>query len=83
MAKRHNGKYDKSNSLPFEISRSKIDLFLNALLVFTLKSFGIKRIDSPKFTLNETTDILFKRDFDNFRGKDFTHPYLINKGSTI
>ena len=24
--------------------------------------------------------ISFKRDFDNFRGKDITHPYLISKG---
>ena len=81
MAKRHNGKYDKSNSLPFEISRSKIDLFFECPACFYLeKVLGIKRIDGPKFTLNETTDHLFKRDFDNFRGKDFTHPYLINKG---
>ena len=41
---------------------------------------GIVFPSIPGFNINEATDILLKRDFDFYREKQESHPFLISKG---
>ena len=78
---RHRGTFNISNELPFELSRSKIEDYLACPACFYLEK--VKGVSFPSgipFLLNEATDVLFKRDFDRFRGKAVTHPFLENIG---
>ena len=68
--KRHRGKYNSENALPYEISRGKIEDFVKCKACFWLdRKAGVKPPEIPSFTLNTTTDILLKRDADSVRGK--------------
>ena len=74
---RHRGKYNPENEEPYELSRSKIEDFLACPACFYLEK--VKGVPFPSgipFSLNEATDVLFKRDFDRLREKKQTHPYL-------
>lgn len=81
MVKRHRGKYDPSNSQPYELSRSRIENFIQCPACFFLRQ--VKKITFPSipgFNINEATDILLKRDFDQLRGTSNSHPLLIKLG---
>ena len=74
---RHRGKFNPENEEPFELSRSKIEDFLACPACFYLEK--VKGVPFPSgipFSLNEATDVLFKRDFDRLRKAKLTHPYL-------
>lgn len=78
---RHRGQYQPDNNIPYELSRSRIENFIRCPACFYLKQ--VKGVDFPSipgFNLNEATDILFKRDFDKYRGGQTTHPYLAAQG---
>ncbi len=78
---RHRGKYSQLRSEPYEISRSRIQNFINCPACFYLVQVkGITFPSIPSFNINEATDVLLKRDFDKYRGKQRTHPFLINLG---
>ena len=79
---RHQGAYKQSKKhIYWELSRSKIELFRRCKACFWLeKVAGIKAIDFPSFNLNTNTDILLKKDFDRYRGKKESHPFLIHHG---
>ena len=78
---RHRGKYDPIQSEPYEISRSRIQNFLNCPACFYLIQVkGIKFPSIPSYNINEATDVLLKRDFNKYRGKDNTHPFLEHMG---
>jgi|TARA_B110000438_G_C15797944_1_gene643710 hypothetical protein len=69
-AKRHRGKFDPSNSNPYELSRSRVENFLKCKACFWLEQLHrVKPPEMPSFTINTTTDILLKRDADSVRGK--------------
>ena len=79
--KRHRGSYDPSNDNPYELSRSRIENFVKCPACFYLQQVkGVKYPSIPGFNINEATDILLKRDFDKYRGKETTHPFLIKQG---
>ena len=81
MASRHRGQYDPANKKPYELSRSRIENFVQCPACFYLKQVkGVEFPSIPGFNINEATDVLLKRDFDKYRGKDVTHPFLINQG---
>jgi hypothetical protein len=81
MASRHRGQYDPANKNPYELSRSRIENFVQCPACFYLKQVkGVEFPSIPGFNINEATDVLLKRDFDKYRGKDVTHPFLINHG---
>ena len=62
---RHRGKYDPIQSEPYEISRSRIQNFLNCPACFYLIQVkGIKFPSIPSYNINEATDVLLKRDFN-------------------
>jgi hypothetical protein len=70
VSKRHRGKFDPTNTNPYELSRSRIENFIKCKACFWLEQIHkVKPPEMPAFTLNTTTDILLKRNSDIVRGK--------------
>ncbi len=69
--------YQPGSSLPFKLSRSKIELFLNCPLCFYLdRRLGVGQPPSYPFNLNSAVDTLLKKEFDIHRAAGTTHPLL-------
>ena len=69
--------YIKKSSQPFEISRSKIDLFLNCPRCFYFdRRFGVMRPPGYPFALNSAVDALLKKEFDIHRAHGTQHPLM-------
>ena len=73
--------YVPKQSDPFRISRSKFNDFLTCKRCFYLDRVkGLVSPSMPGWTLNETTDLLLKKEFDLCREKqghgDLSHTYL-------
>lgn len=65
----------------FELSRSKLDLFLECPRCFyTDLRLGVKRVPGYPFTLNSAVDELLKREFDQYREDQETHPLMEEHG---
>ena len=78
---RHRGQYDPSKREPYELSRSRIENFVRCPACFYLQQVkGIKFPSIPGFNINEATDVLLKRDFDEHRQSGTPHPFLEQKG---
>ena len=78
---RHRGKFDINNQEPYEISRSRIENFVRCPACFyMIQVEGIEFPSIPGFNINEATDILLKRDFDNYRENKSSHPFLKKHG---
>lgn len=78
---RHRGVYDPLKGEPNELSRSRIENFVRCPACFYLQQVkGIKFPSIPGFNINEATDILMKRDFDEHRKAGTAHPFLVEKG---
>lgn len=61
----------------FNISRSKIDLFLECPRCFYLdRKLGISRPSTPGFSLNSAVDVLLKNEFDLLRKKGEKHELM-------
>ena len=72
--KRRSNLYDPYSESPFNISRSKIDLFWECAQCFYLdRRLGIGRPDMPGWSLNSAVDILLKNEFDGFRERREPH----------
>jgi len=62
----------------FEISRSKIELFIQCPRCFWLDArLKIKRPSGPPFQINKAIDELLKKEFDVYRLKGKPHPWMI------
>jgi CRISPR/Cas system-associated exonuclease Cas4 (RecB family) len=73
--------FNPESKEPFELSRSKIDLFLECARCFYLdRRLGIGRPDSFPFTLNNAVDALLKKEFDIHRKAQSKHPLLESYG---
>lgn len=71
--------YQPNQKEDFKISRSKFEDFLKCEKCFYLDRVGgLESPDMPAFTLNETTDLLYKKEFDICREKQQPHRLLIN-----
>jgi hypothetical protein len=78
MQKRHRGQYKPDHKGPYELSRSRIENFINCPACFYLIQVkGLNFPNFPGYNINEATDILFKKDFDKYRLKQESHPFLI------
>ena len=78
---RHRGTYDPSNLTPYEISRSKVENFIQCPACFWMDRVkGIKFPSMPKWLLNTATDTLLKKDFDKFRNLQVPHPLMEKNG---
>jgi RecB family exonuclease len=71
------GLYNPSDSKPFRISRSKIDLFIKCPRCFYLdRVLGIGQPPGFPFSLNSAVDKLLKKEFDIHRAKHTAHPLM-------
>jgi hypothetical protein len=70
LKKRHQGVFNPEHPAPYELSRGRVEKYLNCKACFWLEQLhGVKPPEFPSFTINTTTDILLKRDADAVRGK--------------
>lgn len=73
---RHRGKFDIKKTEPYELSRSRIENYIQCPACFFMQQVeGIKFPSIPGFNINEATDILLKKDFDKYRGTNKSHPF--------
>lgn len=78
---RTRGLFDPKSEVPFRISRSKIDLFLNCTRCFYLdRKLGIAQPPGYPFSLNSAVDRLLKKEFDLHREKGTAHPLMETYG---
>ena len=81
MQKRTKNLYDPDVKEPFNVSRSKIDFFLECAQCFYLdRCLGITRPDMPGWSLNSAVDHLLKNEFDLLREQKQPHALMAHYG---
>lgn len=76
--KRTRNLYSPSQTAPFRLSRSKIELFIECPLCFYLdRRMGVPRPPSFPFHLNSAVDLLLKKEFDMYRHHRTPHPLMV------
>lgn len=79
--KRSSRIYDPKSTKPFDLSRSKIELFIECPRCFYLdRRLGVSRPPGFPFNLNSAVDALLKKEFDIHRAKKSEHPLLKKYG---
>jgi CRISPR/Cas system-associated exonuclease Cas4 (RecB family) len=74
-------KFDPDNPEQFELSRSKITLFLECPHCFYVdQRLGVKRVPGYPFSLNNAVDELLKKEFDVHREAQTPHPLMEEHG---
>ncbi len=69
--------YQPGQAAPFEVSRSKIELFKQCPRCFWLDvRLKISRPSTPPFQINKAIDELLKKEFDSYRQKQEPHPWM-------
>ena len=69
--------FEPSSSLPFKLSRSKIELFIECPRCFYIdRRLGTGRPPGFPFNLNSAVDELLKKEFDFYREKGDKHPLI-------
>lgn len=69
--------YEPGQSVPFKVSRSKIELYKQCPRCFWLDvRLKITRPSSPPFNINKTIDELYKKEFDVHRAAKTPHPIM-------
>lgn len=75
--KRSSNIYDPNAEVPFKLSRSKIDDFLNCPRCFYIdRRLGVGQPPGFPFNLNSAVDVLLKKEFDLHRVKKTAHPMM-------
>jgi len=70
--------YNPSESKPFRLSRSKLELFLKCPRCFYLdRRLGVSQPPNYPFSLNNAVDTLLKKEFDQYRSEQKPHPLCI------
>jgi CRISPR/Cas system-associated exonuclease Cas4 (RecB family) len=78
IQKRRTNLYDPHSQQPFNVSRSKIDFFLECPQCFWLdRRLGITRPEMPGWSLNSAVDNLLKNEFDALREKKEPHRLML------
>lgn len=76
-ARRTRNLYEPNSNVPFRLSRSKIDLFLNCQRCFYLdRRLGVGQPPGFPMSLNVAVDKLLKKEFDIHRAKGSAHPLM-------
>lgn len=74
------GIYNPALTTPFRLSRTKLEMFLNCPRCFYLNlRFGVRHPGGFPFTLNNTVDLLLKKEFDFYRARQIPHPFFEEK----
>jgi len=69
--------FDPSLTEAFELSRTKIELFMRCPRCFYLdRRLGVEIPRGPSFTLSSAVDVLLKKEFDIYRAKQQAHPLM-------
>jgi len=75
------GLFKCDSHLPFKVSRSQIEAFIECPRCFYLNHRkGMRRPSSPPFTINSLIDRVLKREFDAHRAAGSAHPLMIEHG---
>lgn len=70
--------YRPGQMVPYKVSRSKIELYMQCPRCFWLDArLKIRRPDGPPFNINKAIDELLKKEFDIYRAKGEAHPLMI------
>ena len=70
--------YQKGTNETFKISRSKFSNFLDCARCFYLERVkGLKDPSMPGWTLNSAVDELHKKEFDEYRKLQKSHPFIL------
>jgi len=78
MQRKRSNLYKPESQAPFNVSRSKIALFLECAQCFWLdRRLGIARPDMPGWSLNSAVDNLLKNEFDLLREKKEAHRLML------
>ena len=81
LQKRRSNLYNPDSPVPFNVSRSKIDMFLECPHCFYVdRRLGISRPDMPGWSLNSAVDALLKNEFDQFREQKKPHTLMAKYG---
>ncbi len=81
MSNKRNNLYIPGSDMPFKLSRSKIDLFLECPRCFYMdRRLGISRPSGPAFSLNVAVDALLKKEFDINRAAGTRHELMEKYG---
>lgn len=81
QAQRTKNRYVAGSHVPFRISRSKIELFMQCPRCFYLdRRLGVAQPPGYPFTLNTAVDTLLKKEFDIHRAKGTAHPLMQTYG---
>ena len=81
MRSRASSIYSPNQSEDFKVSRGKFNDFLTCQRCFYLDRVkGLQRPGMPGWSLNETTDILLKKEFDICRAEQEPHRIFIENG---
>ena len=81
MQKRKANLYNPDSKEPFNVSRSKIDFFLECPQCFYLdRRLGITRPEMPGWSLNSAVDTLLKNEFDLLRERQQPHALMVKSG---
>src|SRR3972149_9116350 len=79
--KRERNIFDPKDPNPFNVSRSKIVLFIECPRCFYLdRRLGVGRPPGFPFTLNSAVDKLLKKEFDIHRAANTAHPLMKTYG---
>lgn len=79
--KKSKGLFNPKSKDPFQISRSKIELFLQCPRCFYMECrFGLGRPSTPPYTLNNAVDSLLKNEFDLLRKNGEKHELVKKYG---
>lgn len=79
--KKSKGLFDPKSKTPFQISRSKIELFLQCPRCFYMDCrLGLSRPSTPPYTLNNAVDSLLKSEFDLLRKTGEKHELVKKYG---
>jgi RecB family exonuclease len=78
------GKYEPGTTQPYELSRSKVELFASCPRCFWLDRRALVAPPGPApYTLNAAVDELLKREFDGYRAAQVVPPLLARNGLAL
>jgi hypothetical protein len=81
IPKRSKNLYEPGSKLPFKLSRSKLEMFLNCPRCFYMdRRLGVGQPPGYPFNLNSAVDHLLKKEFDVHRAKKTKHPLMEHYG---
>lgn len=79
--KRTKNIFNPTDSKPFKLSRSKIELFIECPRCFYIdRKLGVGHPPGFPFNLNSAVDALLKKEFDTYRMKGIKHPLIEKYG---